>query len=148
MLGDQPLYSFFSDHLARILAENVDYEKDGSGNITELPCFGNAEEIALKLVQLLETLGWLYNVTYVLPESLDRLLPQGTDQYVLSGDSRLVRVTEEIRTEFPHASGRATGRNPFGGLLGALMMGPSELPLGRVLFPNPRGRIRRHIRRR
>lgn len=132
LLGERPLSSFFGDHLARILAENAEWKEDSSGFITELSYFGKAEEIASKLIDLLGTLGWSYTVTYVLPESLDRLLPEGKDQYVISETSRLVRVTEEIQTEFPLAN--HDGRNPFSRSLLASLMGPNDLPLGRVLF--------------
>ncbi len=135
MLGEKPLYNFFSEYLSRILADNTDWEQDKSGFLTQLPCFGTAEEIALKLVELTATLPWPFTVTYVLPESLNRLLPNGTDQYVLSTSSRLIRVTEGLQTEFPLTSDdkRIKKRESF---LASLLTGPDKqsLPLRRLLF--------------
>lgn len=132
ILGDMPLYNFFSDYISRILSDNADWEEGKSGKITDLPFIGEPQEFASKLVKAFGTLGWHYTVTYVLPQSLNWLLPPDVEQYVFDENTRLIRVTEQIRSEFPMTSYNERARRREGIL--AYLMGEDSLPEERLLF--------------
>lgn len=130
-LGETPLSTFFREHLIRIISDNAEWDANSSGLITELPFIGNGPEIAAKLTLLLTTLPWSYTVTYVLPESLDRLLSCDTNERAFSSEIRLLRVTEQTQNEFPLTSAHRRVRRQEG--IASLLLG-AELPIGRLLF--------------
>ncbi|MBP1844743.1 hypothetical protein J2046_003010 [Rhizobium petrolearium] len=135
-IGDTPLYHFVSEHLSQLLRDNYDYSNQ-SGLVSELPLFSGLDP-AEYLVTAFESLPWHYTVSFVLPAAFDVLLPQNTDERVLSNSIRLLRVTDKVQDLYPLESGieRRDKSTPLSlmGLMG-LMDAPKEsLPLGRILF--------------
>ncbi len=99
-IGEDPLYHFFTESLSGMILDTQEYESESVKALTDIDIFKDVPALATSLVDSLETLPWGYTISFVLPESLSGLIDPGSEKIILSGNTRLARVTEQISDEF------------------------------------------------
>lgn len=114
-IGDDPFTTFVVDELnAQFKVEQPRYD-DITRPLSSYAAYGDLKSIAVGLMDVFETLPWLYQMTVRLPTSLGTVLAQSPTEIILSPRHKIVaggalKATYPLKENVPRLSNLLAGR--------------------------------------
>ncbi len=117
-IGERPFYDFLFGYLSKELQEQQDYDSAVPVcKLVELEQYSNVSGTAHRLVELFDTLPWLYKFSIKFKSFLSAIFPESTNRFEISETMSLVKPDDKFFEEYPLQSGiGGRDRYLFGGI--------------------------------
>lgn len=132
-IDDEPAYHFFSEYINLTVSREMKYASGQNFNLNKVPYFNDVESASRHLVSELTTLPWKYLIYYNLWGDAAQLMPPDLDEFVLSDNTRLIRVSAENIHNFPKPPNNVVDGS-LASMFGLFGHSADEISIGRVAF--------------